>query len=73
MYFGHIGPYMDVMANLLRQQQPATGVMDWVRQRDEARAARSAAGPGRNDPCPCGSGRKFKRCCGNVVTAGKAT
>lgn len=19
--------------------------------------------PGRNDPCPCGSGRKFKRCC----------
>jgi hypothetical protein len=21
-------------------------------------------GPGRNDPCPCGSGRKTKRCCG---------
>ena len=20
---------------------------------------------GRNDPCPCGSGRKFKRCCGS--------
>ena len=20
-------------------------------------------GPGRNDPCPCGSGRKYKRCC----------
>jgi hypothetical protein len=20
--------------------------------------------PGRNDPCPCGSGQKFKRCCG---------
>ncbi|MBI3442110.1 MAG: tetratricopeptide repeat protein [Proteobacteria bacterium] len=20
--------------------------------------------PGRNDPCPCGSGKKFKRCCG---------
>jgi len=19
--------------------------------------------PGRNDPCPCGSGKKFKRCC----------
>lgn len=19
---------------------------------------------GRNDPCPCGSGRKYKRCCG---------
>jgi preprotein translocase subunit SecA len=20
--------------------------------------------PGRNDPCPCGSGKKFKQCCG---------
>jgi len=25
--------------------------------------AASGAGPGRNDPCPCGSGRKFKQCC----------
>ncbi len=23
----------------------------------------SSPGPGRNDPCPCGSGRKFKQCC----------
>ncbi len=23
------------------------------------------ASPGRNDPCPCGSGRKFKKCCGS--------
>jgi len=22
------------------------------------------SGPGRNEPCPCGSGRKVKRCCG---------
>jgi preprotein translocase subunit SecA len=21
---------------------------------------------GRNDPCPCGSGRKFKNCCGKA-------
>ncbi len=21
------------------------------------------APPGRNDPCPCGSGRKYKQCC----------
>ena len=24
---------------------------------------------GRNDPCPCGSGKKFKRCCGQSPTA----
>jgi uncharacterized protein len=22
---------------------------------------------GRNEPCPCGSGRKFKQCCGRVT------
>jgi uncharacterized protein YecA (UPF0149 family) len=21
---------------------------------------------GRNDPCPCGSGKKYKRCCGTA-------
>jgi len=25
---------------------------------------REAPKIGRNDPCPCGSGRKFKKCCG---------
>ena len=38
---------------------------------DQAKAAGGPAGPkkvakkaGRNDPCPCGSGKKFKNCCG---------
>jgi SWIM/SEC-C metal-binding protein len=26
--------------------------------------AKAATAPGRNDPCPCGSGRKYKKCCG---------
>jgi hypothetical protein len=26
--------------------------------------ARHASATGRNDPCPCGSGRKYKHCCG---------
>ena len=25
--------------------------------------------PGRNDPCPCGSGKKYKHCCLNAVSA----
>jgi len=24
---------------------------------------RAEKGPGRNDPCPCGSGKKYKKCC----------
>jgi SEC-C motif-containing protein len=27
-------------------------------------APRQVAKVGRNEPCPCGSGRKFKKCCG---------
>jgi len=26
--------------------------------------ARAQDTPGRNDPCPCGSGKKYKKCCG---------
>lgn len=22
---------------------------------------------GRNDPCPCGSGKKYKKCCGRFL------
>ena len=30
-----------------------------------ARAQQAAfADIGRNDPCPCGSGKKYKKCCG---------
>ncbi|MBI5560730.1 MAG: SEC-C domain-containing protein, partial [Deltaproteobacteria bacterium] len=25
---------------------------------------KSAVRAGRNDPCPCGSGKKYKKCCG---------
>lgn len=28
---------------------------------------RQAPKVGRNDPCPCGSGKKFKRCCGKAA------
>ena len=33
---------------------------------DATPPAGAPAGPrvGRNDPCPCGSGKKFKKCCG---------
>lgn len=28
--------------------------------------AHSGKKAGRNDPCPCGSGKKFKQCCGKA-------
>jgi uncharacterized protein len=40
-----------------------------TRKSRPAQAPVSAAGSkiGRNDPCYCGSGKKYKRCCGNVT------
>jgi uncharacterized protein len=29
---------------------------------------RRESAPGRNDPCPCGSGKKYKKCCGAAAT-----
>lgn len=34
-----------------------------------AAAPAEVAKAGRNDPCPCGSGRKFKKCCGDGSAA----
>jgi uncharacterized protein len=37
----------------------------WAPERAARTTVRHAAPKaGRNDPCPCGSGRKFKKCCG---------
>jgi uncharacterized protein len=36
----------------------------WVAQRSIKTIRRVAPKIGRNDPCPCGSGTKFKKCCG---------
>ena len=39
-----------------------------IGERMPARAARHRAGKiGRNEPCHCGSGKKFKRCCGSIA------
>ncbi len=31
---------------------------------DPVEQAKADHAIGRNDPCPCGSGKKFKKCCG---------
>jgi len=36
----------------------------WRNKRSGATVRREESKSGRNDPCPCGSGRKYKQCCG---------
>ncbi len=59
-FFTHVAPYMEFMASELRAERPAANVMAWTRNGDQ----RANNSTGRNDPCSCGSGRKFKHCCG---------
>lgn len=41
-------------------------VAEMMREYEQSQQTVRREGPkvGRNDPCPCGSGRKFKKCCG---------
>ena len=64
-FFRHIDEPMRVMAGLLSRGADATGVRDWYAARD--------AGRSRNDPCTCGSGRKWKRCHGAPVSTQRHT
>jgi uncharacterized protein len=60
MFFHHVDPYMRFMAGELAAQRPPANVMRWVAEKD---AQEKQGRVGRNDPCPCGSGKKYKQCC----------
>jgi uncharacterized protein len=55
MAAGLLGAY-----RYFREQREAYADVSFERQS----LRRSTPKIGRNDPCPCGSGRKYKKCCG---------
>lgn len=63
-FFTHVDRPMRLMTQLLRRGRPAAEVMAIIAAEDEARLEAAFARAGRNAPCPCGSGRKFKHCHG---------
>ena len=70
-------PSLEATAEAMRQVFPAA-VAQYVHMgrsihrvlaehdAEESEPTRTAK-VGRNDPCPCGSGKKYKRCCGATV------
>ena len=48
------------------QQAPAAAAVP-PRERKQETVRRDTPKVGRNDPCPCGSGKKYKHCCGRNV------
>jgi len=76
-FFNHAAPFMVQMATELKAKRPASNVMLQFRSKKSEAVKEKSAGTsslrsmrqplskvGRNDPCPCGSGHKFKKCCG---------
>ena len=62
MFFGHVKPYMDYMVKQLKGKKPPANVMQWIKQKEQPKTITKPSAR-RNDPCPCGSGKKFKQCC----------
>jgi len=62
-FFHHADYAMRIMAGLVRRGRPAAEVMP-ILAAEESKWASVFAQTGRNDACPCSSGRKFKQCHG---------
>ncbi len=59
MFYEHtIDRFEKLAADIVKERQEEA-----MRQR-MATSPRNYARVGRNDPCPCGSGKKYKKCCG---------
>ena len=61
-------PESVLATNAIRQMAPESQASQAVAQANPHRSAptvrRESPKVGRNDPCPCGSGKKYKKCCG---------
>jgi uncharacterized protein len=64
-FFKHIDPHMKVMARLLRERRAPATIMQILNQYEYQAPAQTRRRPRPNDDCPCGSGRKYKKCCSN--------
>ncbi len=62
-FFTHIDRPMRIMAAELRGGRPPANIMR-IMHAEDTELRRRFARAGRNDPCPCGSGRKLKKCHG---------
>jgi len=58
-FYAHAHPYLQRLGWHARSGQPMEDYMRSIRSGDAAATPKAS----RNDPCPCGSGKKYKKCC----------
>ena len=60
MFLVQIKPTQEVKRQKVAKETSAVGTQDTVLQKQPVRKDKKV---GPNDPCPCGSGKKYKKCC----------
>ncbi len=59
---------LDELSTFITRTLLSAGASEYIRYEDpgssNVRQVSGLKSVGRNDPCPCGSGRKYKKCCG---------
>src|SRR5512139_1822744 len=64
LFLNHINHPMRIMAELLRRGRYADEVMNILAMEEMQKIKQAMATAQPNDPCPCGSGKKFRQCHG---------
>ena len=64
LFFNHINRPMRMMADLLRRGRYADEIMGILAMEEMQRIKQAMALAQPDDPCPCGSGKKFRQCHG---------
>ena len=72
MFFEHANDDLERLAQewmdeQRREQERAHELIAEYRQSQSPEPEQPQPKVGRNDPCPCGSGKKYKKCCGRVA------
>ena len=55
---------LDDLGEKTRSKDDLDAERKLLKETEKVKPIRSDTTTGRNDPCPCGSGKKFKKCCG---------
>ena len=55
---------LDDLSKRARGSDDVAAEEELLTRTDKVEPLKAGRDTGRNDPCPCGSGKKYKRCCG---------
>ena len=55
---------LDELAKKARSKEDVEAEEALIKKTEKVEPLKADEQPGRNDPCPCGSGKKYKKCCG---------